>query len=66
MDRKKYGEAGITTCTCNRFKDILEIWEAVMGVAIVGDGSFWMYVIKKLHCPWSYQICRTAWFKIKR
>lgn len=40
MDRKKYGKAGITTCTCtcNRFKDILEIWEAVMGVAIVGDG----------------------------
>lgn len=26
-------------------------------------GSFWMYVIMKLQCPGSYQICHTAWLK---
>lgn len=36
MDRKIYGNVVIPTC--NRLWDILEIWEAEMGVAIVGGG----------------------------
>lgn len=36
MDRKIYGNVVIPTC--NRLQDILEIWEAGMGVAIGGGG----------------------------
>lgn len=36
MNRTIYGNVVIPTC--NRLQDILEIWEAGMGVAIVGGG----------------------------